>query len=292
MLHGLRYLHRERHTIHRDIKPSNLLVDASGKIKIADFGVSGELGDTLAKAATWVGTVHYMSPERILGGAYAYDSDVWSFGITILELATLRFPYPPAPPAAPQQRLGFWDLLDCIVESPPPAPPATAAAPLASLVTACLQKQPAARASSSALLQHPFVAAHAARPLDAGAWARGVLAKLPADGPRPPDARRAARRAGARAAAAGAAAAGRRGDGRGLTRTFETYCRLKSASRRWFWRPGINRTLLDFFLARWFPVNPCAQLNPVSSHSIQPFTPARKNVLSAEHLALGLPPPD
>ena len=155
MLHGLRYLHRERHTIHRDIKPSNLLVDASGKIKIADFGVSGELGDTLAKAATWVGTVHYMSPERILGGAYAYDSDVWSFGITILELATLRFPYPPAPPAAPQQRLGFWDLLDCIVESPPPAPPATASAPLASLVTACLQKQPAARASSSALLQHP-----------------------------------------------------------------------------------------------------------------------------------------
>ena len=187
VLHGLRYLHRERHTIHRDIKPSNLLVDASGKIKIADFGVSGELGDTLAKAATWVGTVHYMSPERILGGAYAYDSDVWSFGITILELATLRFPYPPAPPAAPQQRLGFWDLLDCIVESPPPAPPATASAPLASLVTACLQKQPAARASSSALLQHPFVAAHAARPLDAGAWARGVLAKLPADGPRPPD---------------------------------------------------------------------------------------------------------
>ena len=150
MLHGLRYLHRERHTIHRDIKPSNLLVDASGKIKIADFGVSGELGDTLAKAATWVGTVHYMSPERILGGAYAYDSDVWSFGITILELATLRFPYPPAPPAAPQQRLGFWDLLDCIVESPPPAPPATASAPLASLVTACLQKQPAARASGRA----------------------------------------------------------------------------------------------------------------------------------------------
>ena len=192
VLHGLRYLHRERHTIHRDIKPSNLLVDASGKIKIADFGVSGELGDTLAKAATWVGTVHYMSPERILGGAYAYDSDVWSFGITILELATLRFPYPPAPPAAPQQRLGFWDLLDCIVESPPPAPPATASAPLASLVTACLQKQPAARASSSALLQHPFVAAHAARPLDAGAWARGVLAKLPAEGPPParPPARR------------------------------------------------------------------------------------------------------
>ena len=266
MLHGLRYLHRERHTIHRDIKPSNLLVDASGKIKIADFGVSGELGDTLAKAATWVGTVHYMSPERILGGAYAYDSDVWSFGITILELATLRFPYPPAPPAAPQQRLGFWDLLDCIVESPPPAPPATASAPLASLVTACLQKQPAARASSSALLQHPFVAAHAARPLDAGAWgaassrscrptARG---RRTARRPRPTR-----RRAGGRRRRRRSSGAARRWtisfrplvDAQPPSKHLFSAARLKSASRRWFWRPAsIARCWISF--CPLVPVNP------------------------------------
>ena len=117
VLHGLVYMHREKHIIHRDIKPSNLLVDGLGNVKIADFGVSGELHHTLAKCASWVGTVHYMSPERIQGGAYSYDSDVWSLGITLLELASGAFPYPPERNG---HRLSFWDLLDAIVESPPP----------------------------------------------------------------------------------------------------------------------------------------------------------------------------
>ena len=60
VLSGLVYMHREKHIIHRDIKPSNLLVDSSGNVQIADFGVSGELHHTLAKCASWVGTVHYM----------------------------------------------------------------------------------------------------------------------------------------------------------------------------------------------------------------------------------------
>ena len=77
VLHGLAYLHRERHVIHRDIKPSNVLVDGAGHIKIADFGVSGELSNTLSKCASWVGTMHYMSPERISGDSYSFDSDVW-----------------------------------------------------------------------------------------------------------------------------------------------------------------------------------------------------------------------
>ena len=92
VLNGLVYMHREKHIIHRDIKPSNLLVDGRGHVKIADFGVSGELHHTLAKCASWVGTVHYMSPERIQGSNYSYDSDVWSLGITLLELSTAAFP--------------------------------------------------------------------------------------------------------------------------------------------------------------------------------------------------------
>ena len=63
MLHGLVYLHKERRTIHRDIKPSNLLVDAAGNVKIADFGVSGELSCTLSKCTSWVGTMHYMARQ-------------------------------------------------------------------------------------------------------------------------------------------------------------------------------------------------------------------------------------
>ena len=89
---ALAYLH-SKNIIHRDIKPSNILVDTAGNIKIADFGVSGNLAHTLAKCASWVGTEHYMSPERISGGSYSYDSDIWSLGITLLELAIASFPY-------------------------------------------------------------------------------------------------------------------------------------------------------------------------------------------------------
>jgi serine/threonine protein kinase len=62
--HGLEFLHR-KHLIHRDIKPSNILLSSRGPVKIADFGVSGELANSLAETASWCGTVTYMSPERI-----------------------------------------------------------------------------------------------------------------------------------------------------------------------------------------------------------------------------------
>lgn len=175
VLHGLVYMHREKHLIHRDIKPSNLLVDSCGNVKIADFGVSGELHETLAKCASWVGTVHYMSPERIQGNAYSYDSDVWSFGITMLELATARFPYPHEHPDG--RRLSFWDLLDAIVESPPPEAPAHFSRDFHSFIGACLKKEPSQRVSSSELLSHPLLATHGG--LDIAGWLCSALAKLP-----------------------------------------------------------------------------------------------------------------
>lgn len=182
VVQGLSYLHRELHVIHRDIKPSNILVDTAGNIKIADFGVSGNLAHTLAKCASWVGTVHYMSPERISGGSYSYDSDVWSLGITLLELAIATFPYLQSPPPRPQ-RLSFWDLLDFIVESPPPAPPTHFSSEFHHLITCCLQKHPHARASSTQLIEHPFVFLNAQQPLDTAAWVQSCLAKgRPRDG--------------------------------------------------------------------------------------------------------------
>jgi len=177
VLDGLVYMHREKHIIHRDIKPSNLLVDAGGNVKIADFGVSGELHHTLAKCASWVGTVHYMSPERIQGSAYSYDSDVWSLGITLLELATAAFPYPPERDG---RRLSFWDLLDAIVESPPPTPPTHFAPHFHGFISACLQKEPTARASSTQLLAHPLLAQH--RGVELAAWLRDMLFRLPSRG--------------------------------------------------------------------------------------------------------------
>ncbi|KAF5321535.1 hypothetical protein D9619_002002 [Psilocybe cf. subviscida] len=91
MLQGLAYLHSKK-TIHRDIKPSNVLLSREGVVKLCDFGVSGELVNSLA--GTFTGTSFYMAPERICGHEYTIRSDVWSTGISLLELVQNEFPFP------------------------------------------------------------------------------------------------------------------------------------------------------------------------------------------------------
>ncbi|KAI8969623.1 kinase [Trametes punicea] len=91
VLEGLTYLYDVHRIIHRDIKPSNILLNSKGQIKICDFGVSGELINSIAD--TFVGTSTYMSPERIQGAQYTVKSDVWSLGISLIELALGRFPF-------------------------------------------------------------------------------------------------------------------------------------------------------------------------------------------------------
>ncbi len=61
LLNGLYYIHKQLHLIHRDIKPHNILLSQSGDIKITDFGVSGKIDNTIGKAVSFIGTVHYMS---------------------------------------------------------------------------------------------------------------------------------------------------------------------------------------------------------------------------------------
>ncbi|KAG6848774.1 hypothetical protein H0H93_014127 [Arthromyces matolae] len=91
VLEGLTYLYDVHRIIHRDIKPSNILFNSRGEIKLIDFGVSGELINSIAD--TFVGTSTYMSPERIQGAQYTVKSDVWSLGISLIELALGRFPF-------------------------------------------------------------------------------------------------------------------------------------------------------------------------------------------------------
>ena len=163
ILRGLTYLHKEIHIIHRDIKPSNLLVNCKGEVKISDFGVSGQLANSVTKCNSWVGTVTYMSPERISGKPYSFDSDIWSFGLSLVECAIGRFPYPPPDvPAKQCAPLGFWDLLDFIVEEDPPRLPKGDEFPTFSkqfedFVEQCLRKEPKDRVTATALLAHEWI---------------------------------------------------------------------------------------------------------------------------------------
>jgi mitogen-activated protein kinase kinase len=112
VLNGLTYLHSKK-IIHRDIKPSNILLCKNGQVKLCDFGVSGEFG-TKGDANTFIGTSYYMAPERITGQSYTITSDVWSTGVTLLEVAQHRFPFP-ADGTEAQPRAGLIDLLTFIV---------------------------------------------------------------------------------------------------------------------------------------------------------------------------------
>lgn len=133
VLNGLTYLHGQK-IIHRgkssswtgtrmiltwaDIKPSNILLCRNGQVKLCDFGVSGEFG-TKGDANTFIGTSYYMAPERITGQSYTITSDVWSLGVTLLEVAQHRFPFP-ADGTEMQPRAGLIDLLTYIVRQPIP----------------------------------------------------------------------------------------------------------------------------------------------------------------------------
>lgn len=94
---GLVYLHKTMKVIHRDIKPSNILINSKGEVKIADFGVcSQQLENSLDMKVSWVGTLIYMSPERLLGQEYSFNSDIWSLGLTLMECAMGKYPCMPA----------------------------------------------------------------------------------------------------------------------------------------------------------------------------------------------------
>lgn len=153
---GLHYLHHEKHIIHRDLKPSNLLINHLGEVKITDFGVSAIVASTSAQANTKIGTYYYMGPERFSEEAYGAKSDIWSFGLVILECATGKFPY--AIPDEADSWVNYFSIMQTIINQPPPRASSDQFSPeFCSFISACLQKDPNARHSAQQLLEHPFL---------------------------------------------------------------------------------------------------------------------------------------
>lgn len=156
-LGGLTYLYSKHHIMHRDIKPSNILVNSRGQIKLCDFGVSGELVNSVAD--TFVGTSTYMAPERIQGEKYTVKSDVWSFGLSIMELAIGKFPFAASEQLSDAESApaGILDLLQQIVHEPAPKLPKSDAFPpiLEDMIQKCLQKTPDDRPTPDELFVSP-----------------------------------------------------------------------------------------------------------------------------------------
>ncbi|KAM9716793.1 dual specificity mitogen-activated protein kinase kinase 6-like [Menidia menidia] len=168
---ALEHLHSNLQVIHRDVKPSNVLINTQGQVKMCDFGISGYLVDSVAKTMD-AGCKPYMAPERINPETnqkgYNVKSDIWSLGITMIELAILRFPYDSW--GTPFQQLKQ------VVEEPSPQLPADQFSPeFVDFTSQCLKKVSSERPTYTELMQLAFFSAHEAKDTDVARFVKLIL---------------------------------------------------------------------------------------------------------------------
>nr|CAG4634874.1 EOG090X08J3 [Alona affinis] len=221
VLKGLSYLRDKHQIIHRDVKPSNILVNSRGEIKICDFGVSGQLIDSMANS--FVGTRSYMSPERLQGTHYSIQSDVWSLGLSLVEMAIGMYPIPPPDPQilaaifgpkftedpdnmtpspssrSPRQTghfpgsssngprpMAIFELLDYIVNEPPPKlPSGVFSAEFKDFVDRCLKKNPAERPALRTLMGHEWVNKWDSEKVEIASWVCKIIDLQPSTPTKP-----------------------------------------------------------------------------------------------------------
>jgi len=150
MLLGLEYLHSQK-KIHRDIKAANIMFNSHGEAKLGDFGVSARLDSTLAQRKTFIGTPYWMAPEILMEMGYDRKVDIWSLGITCIEMVEMKPPFFNKDP---------MHVMFSIVKHPAPtlSEPEKFSPEFNDFISKCLQKEPENRLTSTELLKHPFVA--------------------------------------------------------------------------------------------------------------------------------------
>ncbi|NXD77958.1 SLK kinase, partial [Halcyon senegalensis] len=161
-LEALNYLH-ENKIIHRDLKAGNILFTLDGDIKLADFGVSAKNTRTIQRRDSFIGTPYWMAPEVVMcetskDRPYDYKADIWSLGITLIEMAQIE---------PPHHELNPMRVLLKIAKSDPPtlAQPSKWSSDFKDFLKKCLEKNVDARWNATQLLQHPFVTVTSNKPI-------------------------------------------------------------------------------------------------------------------------------
>ncbi|CAH8431540.1 Dual specificity mitogen-activated protein kinase kinase 1 [Schistosoma haematobium] len=183
---GLLYLWQELHMFHRNLKPSNILINRAGTIKLCDFVVSLQLSEYVASG--FLGFSTYIAPERLAGELFSAASDIWSLGLTLMELAIGQYPIPSIDPVdfvrafAPDQQtnmlehfraaktgellpaltdpksrstIGMYNLFTYIVEQPAPRLPVYCfSSEFIYFIHSCLQKDADDRLSIEIIHRH------------------------------------------------------------------------------------------------------------------------------------------
>lgn len=168
---ALEHLHSKLSVIHRDVKPSNVLINTLGQVKMCDFGISGYLVDSVAKTID-AGCKPYMAPERINPElnqkGYSVKSDIWSLGITMIELAILRFPYD-------SWGTPFQQLKQVVEEPSPQLPADKFSEEFVDFTSKCLKKNSKERPTYPELMQHPFFTLHESKATDVASFVKLIL---------------------------------------------------------------------------------------------------------------------
>eukprot|EP01032_Pedospumella_encystans_P014965 gene14965-17162_t len=148
-----------RNYIHRDIKPGNILLDATGHVKLADFGTACTLDNVPKQQVSspsegpMVGTLAYMPPERFKpNSSHSVKGDLWSLGVTLVHLLQGKHPF--------SEKLGYWELRSCVATTPVEhilRHDDKCSQDLANFLARCVVRRVDERASVKELLQSPFL---------------------------------------------------------------------------------------------------------------------------------------